>query len=114
MNLRVDLTLLDSDGYLTEEAIDNSTLALKPGAVIKNPPVVEALTRDGSSITDWQKLSTETVEMSTGQRIQIHFYYNIKTHKVDYTYGPDFKVKNPVEAIPKAQLEPDVTPYNSN
>jgi len=119
LKLRVDLTLqdkgiLDSSGHLTQQAIDNSSLALRPGQVIKNPPVVDALTKDGSSITDWSKLTTETVEMSTGQRIQVHYYYNTRTQRVDYTYGPDFKVKNPVPAIPKAELEPTVKPYDKN
>ncbi|NRB42127.1 MAG: hypothetical protein HRU20_27265 [Pseudomonadales bacterium] len=119
LKLRVDLTLqdkgiLNSSGHLTQQAIDNSSLALKPGQVLKYPPVVEALTKDGSKITDWQKLTTETVEMSTGQRIQAHYYHNTKTQKVDYTYGPDFKVKNPVPVVPKAQLEPSVKPYDIN
>lgn len=77
---------------------------------MKNPSVINELTKNGSRITDWTKLSTQSIEMPTGQRIQVHFYKNQVTGEINYTHS-DFKVKNPVYAFSKApNKEPIMTP----
>lgn len=92
--------LLDRAGYLTESAIDRSIIVMSEGSIFKNQSVIDALTKGGSQITDWQKLSTGSIEMPTGQRIQVHSYRNKITGEVNYTH-PDFKVKNPVNLFSK-------------
>jgi filamentous hemagglutinin len=108
-----DAGILNESGKLTESAIKTSELAMRPGSTLSNPSVVKALTKGSSSISDWEKLTTRSVEMPTGQRIQVHFYRNKITGEVNYTH-PDFKVKNPVNLFPSApETEPTVTPpYN--
>lgn len=91
-----DANILNVDGALTEEAIKNSRIISLGDGVIKNPKVVSVLTRDGSKIEDWDKMTTESIKMSNGQSMQIHFYRNNKTGKVDYE-TKDFKVKGEVK-----------------
>ncbi|MDF2868186.1 MAG: Hemolysin [Gammaproteobacteria bacterium] len=118
LRLKTELVLrqagiLDEGGKLTGEAIMASRRALREGEILKNPSVVKELTKNGSNIADWEKLTTQSVEMSSGQRIQVHFYKNRITGEVNYTH-PDFKVKNPVNLFPSNPgKEPTVTmPYH--
>lgn len=108
-----DAGILDQSGQLTEAAINLSRPAMRRGSILENPSVVDTLTKDGSNITDWEKLTTQSIGMPTGQRIQVHFYRNKSTGEVNYTH-PDFKVKNPVELFPKVpEQEPTIIPpYN--
>lgn len=62
------------------------------------------LINDGSNIADWSKFKTESINMHTGERRQIHFYVNQKTWKVDYS-TLDFKVKSDVALEPKLRSE---------
>ncbi|MEK7915677.1 filamentous hemagglutinin N-terminal domain-containing protein [Burkholderia contaminans] len=88
--------ILDANGLLTQSAIRNSDpIALAEGK-IKNPVVVQELTRDGSAITDWGKYTTQSAKMPNGQSMQIHYYMNAVTGKVDYVTS-DFKVKGIVK-----------------
>lgn len=85
--------IIDRDGHLTQSAISSSTEATT-GLNLKNPKVIERLTSDGSRITDWSKRSTQSVDLPSGERIQVHFYYNRITGKVDR--GIDYKVKGDI------------------
>ena len=64
--------------------------------VIKNPHVVKVLTKDGSSITDWEKFRTKSIKMPNGQKKQIHFYKNKETGQIDYE-TLDYKVKDKIK-----------------
>ncbi|MBN2655261.1 MAG: hypothetical protein JXR79_09165 [Nitrospirae bacterium] len=88
--------VLTQEGKLTAEAIQDATrIRLKDG-VIQNPSIVKTLTQDGSKIEDWAKYYTRSVSMPNGQSMQIHFYQNIKTGKIDYS-SVDYKVKEVVK-----------------
>ncbi|KAA8734858.1 filamentous hemagglutinin N-terminal domain-containing protein [Acinetobacter qingfengensis] len=99
LKLRTELSfkqagILTNDGRLTDKAIHNSTkIDLKDP--IRNPSIVSALTKDGSDITDWGKFTTNSIKMQNGQNMQIHYYKNLKTGKIDYQ-TKDFKVKGVV------------------
>jgi hypothetical protein len=87
--------ILDANGGLTPKAVLNADIIdLKDP--IRNPAVVKVLTSDGSNISDWRKFTTKSVTMPNGQRLQIHFYKNIITNKVDYL-TQDYKVKGVVK-----------------
>jgi hypothetical protein len=90
-----------ANGTLTPQAIQAATSAGVKGADLKNPVVIQELTQGARQITDWEKLTTHSVELSRGQRIQVHFYRNNRTGEVNYNV--DFKVKNEVSLqAPKA------------
>lgn len=88
--------ILNSDGQLTKQAIENAQPIRLADDVIKNPDVVKVLTRDGSSIEDWGKYTSDSVKMPNGQSMQIHFYQNTKTGAIDYQ-TQDYKVKGVVK-----------------
>ena len=90
-----DAGILDHNGFLTQNAIERSkVLKLKDG-YIRNPEIIRVLTKDGSRIEDWEKMTTESIKLPNGQSNQIHFYKNSKTGKIDYE-TKDFKVKGEV------------------
>ncbi|WP_118811556.1 hemagglutinin repeat-containing protein [Haemophilus haemolyticus] len=90
-----DARILDHNGFLTQNAIERSkVLKLKDG-YIRNPEIIRVLTKDGSRIEDWEKMTTESIKLPNGQSNQIHFYKNSKTGKIDYE-TKDFKVKGEV------------------
>ncbi|MGD0465325.1 MAG: DnaJ domain-containing protein [Gammaproteobacteria bacterium] len=99
LKLRTELAfkeagLLDSSGKLTAKALEctkNADNRLKEGYDLKNKEVIAALTKNGQSIADWAKYSTNTATLGTGNKASIHFYYNEKTDEVMYEH--DFKVK---------------------
>jgi hypothetical protein len=101
LRLRTELAfrqagLLNTEGKLTEKALAGSEkIRLKEG-IIKNRSITDALTRDGSRVEDWAKFKTESVNMPNGQRLQIHYYRNTVTGRIDHV-TPDFKVKGRVE-----------------
>ncbi len=114
LRLRAELALkeaniLDSNGRLTKAALASSAPAIAQGSVISNPSVVQELTKDGSSIKDWSKFSTNSVHMSTGKSIQVHFYRNVLTGEVNYTHK-DFKIKDPVPLWGRPKQEYKVKP----
>lgn len=92
--------ILDESGRLTEAAIENSRRAISKNSVINNDSVVQTLTRDGSKITDWTKKTTESIPLLNGQRIQVHYYQNTVTGKIDYIHS-DFKIKGIVNDTKK-------------
>lgn len=101
LKLRTELAfkeagILTNDGKLTKKAIANSELVVLSDGVIRNPDVVKVLTKDGSKITDWKKFSTQSILMPNGQSMQIHYYKNVRTGKIDYE-TKDYKVKDEVK-----------------
>lgn len=84
---------------------------MKQGEVLVNPSVVKELTKDGSRITDWQKMSTPSIELPTGQRAQVHFYQNRFTGEINYTHS-DFKVKNLVDTFYEPNAPKITTPQS--
>ncbi|MBW0451051.1 hypothetical protein [Paraburkholderia phenoliruptrix] len=88
--------ILDSSGRLTQQAVQNSDPIALAGGKINNPAVVRELTSDGSNIADWGKFTTQSVTMPNGQSMQIHYYMNSVTGKIDYVTS-DFKVKGVVK-----------------
>jgi hypothetical protein len=57
---------------------------------------ISAGASDGSNIVDWKKYTTPAVTMPNGQRLQVHFYHNVVTGKIDYITS-DYKVKGIVK-----------------
>lgn len=80
---------------LTEAAIARAREIQISGGRLTNPQVVRELTKDGSSIGDWGKFTTESVDLGSGQRSQVHFYKNRVTGAVNLNI--DFKVKGTVK-----------------
>lgn len=81
---------LDLNGDLTQNAIQNADVVI-PGQNLTNPAVISELTKDGSSMSDWAKMSTD-VTLPSGQRVQVHFYENIVTGEVNTAI--DFKISD--------------------
>ncbi|CAO4846599.1 MAG: hypothetical protein CNLJKLNK_01354 [Holosporales bacterium] len=90
-----EANILTYEGKLTQEAIQGAKKISLKDDIIKNPKIVQELTKDGSNIADWAKYKTESVSMPNGQSMQIHFYKNDKTGRIDYV-TKDFKVKGDV------------------
>ena len=96
LRLNVELSLrqaniLNEKGELTNFALSNVKI-LKEGKGLHNPKVITELTKDGSNISDWAKYTTkEPVILSNGQKVQVHFYRNDITGKINYNI--DFKTK---------------------
>ena len=117
LRMRTELTLkqngiLDSSGRLTPEAVAAAKPAMKPETVLSNHSVVAELTKDGSDIKDWSKFTTTSVEMSTGKKIEVHFYQNLKTGEVNYTHI-DYKVKGTVPLFyGRPEQEPKSAPFS--
>jgi RHS repeat-associated protein len=81
---------------LTEKAIREAREITLAGDRITNPEVVKELTKIGGPIEQWGKFSTTTINLSTGQRIQVHFYMNKVTGQISYKPWYDFKVKGKI------------------
>jgi len=97
LKMKVELTfkeagIINNDGKLTQKAIAESNIINLSAVVLNNPKIVKVLTQDGSDIRDWKKYTTKSVRMPNGQNLQIHYYKNEKTGKIDYD-TPDYKVK---------------------
>ncbi len=87
-----EANILTRDGAsLTKEAISLSREIPLSGGKITKSTVVKELTSNGSSIDDWGKFTTQTINLSSGQKSQIHFYKNKVTNEVNLNV--DFKVK---------------------
>ncbi|MGY4900155.1 RHS repeat domain-containing protein [Micromonospora aurantiaca (nom. illeg.)] len=54
------------------------------GDKLNNPKVIEALTADGSDISDWGKYTSQTYESLDGP-FQVHFYHNPVTGATNYS-----------------------------
>jgi hypothetical protein len=70
-------SVFTESGTLKPEIIQKSTPII-PGSELKNPTVIKELTKDGSSINEWAKMTTETIQSPSGD-FQVHFYQNLKT-----------------------------------
>lgn len=68
--------------------INNSTPIIR-GSQLGNQQVVKGLTADGSNIADWAKYTTQSFRSPSGP-FQVHYYRNLVTGAVNYTY--DYKV----------------------
>jgi filamentous hemagglutinin len=77
--------ILDEKGRLTQKAVDTSLPARSSEMPLSNPGVVSELTKDGSRIEDWEKRTTLSVALPSGESKQIHFYKNKVTGKVNYS-----------------------------
>lgn len=100
LKLRTELAfkqagILTNDSKLTQKAIQNS-LPIDLKDELRNQTVISILTKDGSKISDWKKFTTKSVRMPNGQSMQIHYYKNVKTGKIDYK-TQDYKVKGEVK-----------------
>jgi RHS repeat-associated protein len=84
-------SIFTESGTLKPEVIKNSR-AIISGNELKNPDVINALTKNGSNISDWAKMSTETFKSPSGD-FQVHFYQNIGTGEVS-TYEMKVKFNN--------------------
>ena len=69
------------------DVIAGSRVAV-PGSKLGNQALIKQLTADGSSISDWAKMTTQTFKSPSGP-FQVHFYQNLKTGLVHY--ADDFK-----------------------
>ncbi len=81
-------SLFNKDGTLKQEVINNSK-SIIPGNDLKNPSLVNELTKNGSNLDDWSKMSYSTG--SGKNRIEVHYYYNNKTGETNYSL--DYKTK---------------------
>jgi hypothetical protein len=82
-------SVFDETGGLKPEFIQSSREII-PGSDLKNPAVVQELTKDGSNINDWGKFSTPTLRSPSGD-YQVHFYYNRTTGQISRMI--DYKIK---------------------
>lgn len=79
-------SIFTSTGRL-EQSVINKSSSIIPGNELNNKAVINALTQDGSSMSNWAKMSTETYKSPSGNS-QVHFYQNQITGKVS-----DFEMK---------------------
>ncbi|WEH34789.1 DUF6531 domain-containing protein [Streptomyces sp. AM 4-1-1] len=78
-------SIFNENGRLTPEAITDSRRVID-GEKIGNPAVREAMTSDGSNLSDWGKYTTRTHQSPYGD-FQVHYYYNPETGRVlNYDY----------------------------
>ncbi|WP_079149567.1 putative T7SS-secreted protein [Streptomyces sp. EN27] len=78
-------SIFNENGWLTPEAITDSRRVID-GEKIGNPAVREAMTSDGSNLSDWGKYTTKTHQSPYGD-FQVHYYYNPETGRVlNYDY----------------------------
>lgn len=85
--------LTDRNGNLTQLGITSSTVMTR-GEDLENSKVIRKLTSDGSKMSDWSKVTTPSVTLPSGERIQIHFYRHNVTGRIER--GIDYKVKGDV------------------
>ncbi|WP_079193211.1 putative T7SS-secreted protein [Streptomyces sp. CB02488] len=78
-------SIFNENGWLTPDAIADSRRVID-GEKIGNPAVREAMTSDGSNLSDWGKYTTRTHQSPYGD-FQVHYYYNPETGRVlNYDY----------------------------
>lgn len=73
-------SIFTSTGNIKPEIIDASQVIVK-GDKIENIQVITELTKDGSKIEDWAKMTTPSFKSLSGE-FQIHFYKNLKTGEI--------------------------------
>ena len=83
--LNAQLTYQEASSVFTSsglhpEVVDKSSKIID-GALLRNGRVIEALTADGSSISSWAKMSTQTFRSPSGN-FQVHFYKNLENGMV--------------------------------
>jgi hypothetical protein len=69
-------SVFTKSGTLHPDVVKNSE-AIISGSKLGNPRVLQALTADGSSISSWAKMSTQTFRSPSGN-FQVHFYQNLE------------------------------------
>ena len=92
----MECDILDAHGRITPEAAQGATHIPLGGQPIGNPQVIKILTSDGSHISDWGKFKIENITLSSGERVQLHFYKNLKTGVVDYV-TKDIRITKVIE-----------------
>ena len=80
-------SVFTKSGFLRPQVIAGSREII-PGMALKNKGLIGRLTADGSKISDWAKMSTQSFKSPSGS-FQVHFYQNLRTGAVHY--GDDFK-----------------------
>jgi hypothetical protein len=80
-------SIFTDSGGLKQSVIDRSDLIIR-GNDLGNPALREALTQDGSSLSDWGKYQTPTYRSPSGP-FSVHFYYNPATG--ESYFGMDYK-----------------------
>jgi hypothetical protein len=103
--------IIYSDGFLTAQALREAFPVMKCGEALKNSSVTNKLTKDGSKITDWRKLSTQSIVLLSQQKVQVHFYHNRFTEEINYTHS-DFKVKNIIYSFYTTNSPKIITPHS--
>jgi hypothetical protein len=87
--------ILDTKGKLTQKSINECKEVPLQGNELKNPQVIEELTKNGTKIEDWKKMETiESIILPNGNKAKVHFYKNTKTGEVNTNI--DFKLKGNV------------------
>lgn len=76
-------SIFNGDGTLTDAARSNSVRII-PGDKLVNQKVVDTLTSDASSISDWGKYATKDLVTAPSGTWQTHFYMNSSTGAVNY------------------------------
>ncbi|MDF2885467.1 MAG: Basic proline-rich protein [Clostridiaceae bacterium] len=69
-------SVFTKSGTLYPNVVENSRKLIL-GSGLKNIKVIEALTADGGSISNWAKMSTPTFRSPSGN-FQVHFYKNLE------------------------------------
>ncbi|MBD3362702.1 hypothetical protein GF362_03215 [Candidatus Dojkabacteria bacterium] len=82
-------TVFTQNGELKPNVISNSH-SIIDGKDLKNPSVIKELTKDGSKIDSWEKMSTDSYPSPSGD-FQVHYYQNKDTGKIYYNI--DYKAK---------------------
>jgi hypothetical protein len=108
----IDAGILDKTGMLTEHVVLKARPAISANSIFKNQAVIDELTKNGSKIGEWTKVKSPSIELSTGQKIQVHFYKNKVTNRVNYNI--DFKVSSevhhPLSKHPNPKPQPTYSP----
>ncbi|MGL4730576.1 MAG: RHS repeat domain-containing protein, partial [Clostridium sp.] len=73
-------SIFTKSGNLKSSVVKSSRVVVH-GKDLNNKSVISALTKDGSKIGDWAKMSTKTYKCPSG-KFQVHFYKNTKTGKI--------------------------------
>jgi hypothetical protein len=97
-----------SDGSLADELVKSATIVTR-GEKLGSQAVENALTRDGSSMSEWGKYETKTLQSPAGD-YKVHFYLKKSTGVVNYEF--DYKMKFDLPGQPEIPLQIPVQTVN--
>jgi len=89
-----DAGLVDANNEPTDWAYASNPDIRVPGAELWDPATVDALTADGSNISDWVKISSRQFNTSEGPA-EMHVYRNMKTGELFLDRGWKLVFKAP-------------------